>query len=263
MGKSFMKINNQFFSKEQINEFTYIKVEGFLLYSYLLYEQSNRETVTATIRQIQAFLNRDYDKRPSVKYDENKSSKISCLKDKKTIMRYLKILEQRELIKIYNKESIEDKININNPIIIKCLYEDFTKGFTIISNELFVDKIHKIGSTGWAILCLLTNLHNNTYGGKYSQGFCNPSQAYIKNILKCGLNAVKGYTTLLEKQHLIKIEEQDKIEKGIDVYGNTIYEYTPNHYIVKNKDIENKYYIEFKNNKLKEDKKINENKEVK
>ena len=99
---------------------------------------------------------------------------------------------------------------------------------------------------GFSLLYILTNLFNKDYGGEYSEGFANPSEKYLSNVIKRDVNTVRVYLYLLQKQKLIKIEPQPKILLCYNKDGEEVFQYIPNHYIVKNKLIDNKYYIDFK-----------------
>lgn len=240
---NFIRISNETLEDtNNYNIFRRIGTEGLMLYTYLLYMAGNKQSCQVNIKMIQQFINRDYYKRPSIKYSKKKIYKIGLLQDKKTIIKYIKVLKREGLISI--KNNIDFKIN--DFILIEIKNIDYTKGFTCISERLFEDYIYKIGHIGWSLLLILTKLHNNTYGGTGCLGFANPSEEYLSAIIKRDIETIRAYLYLLQKQKLIKIEKQMVIPKGIDKDGKIIYEYTTNHYIVKNKLSDNKYYLNLK-----------------
>jgi hypothetical protein len=236
--KSFIALDNNFFN---INKrwFNAIKTEGFTIYSYLLAIQGNRSFGKASINDLISTFNVDYDNRPSVKYSESKINKISTIKDKRVLIKYIKLLETNKLISLVGEIPKSNNANFT----FKCIANK-EDGFTPISDELFIDYISKIGYIGWSILCLLTNLHNNTFGGVGCCGFCNPSEEYISKILKKDIKTIQCYLKLLEKLKLIKIENQTPIFTGLySSSGKEIYEFITNHYIVKNRLSDNKYNL--------------------
>lgn len=259
MSSQFIKISNDFFKPEKTNLFKRIGTEGFLLYTYLLYQQGMNLTLNTTLKIIQSSINKDYTKRQSVKYNNNKHCKISCLKEKDTIINYLDILQINNLIILHNIDDIKNYIheklnkefkmnliNVNQTMIIECLHpSDVSGNFTSIPSNLCRDYIHRVGHIGWSILCLLSNLHNYTYGNQEDYGFANPSEDYISDVVHKGTSAIKAYLPLLERLKLIKIYPQPPITIT-NQYGDDEIEYTPNHYVVKwkNPDVDNEYFVE-------------------
>lgn len=241
--ENFLKIYNIFFEDDVYNLFAQIGTEGFTLYTYLLYEQESKPMTITSIKKIQSFMCRDYDKRPKIKYDKHTECKISCLHKKETIINTLRVLEQKELIFIDTKIDY-NKLNINTNIVLKC--KEFNTGFEPISTNLFIDKIHKIGHIGWSLLCFLTKCHNISYGGIQCDGFGNPTEDYIERVIKRNIKTIRGYSELLEKQHLIRIEQQQPVLIGEDQHGKGVFDYIANHYIVKSKTENNKYNLESK-----------------
>ena len=258
MANQLIKINNIFLKtrEDDINIFRRIGTEGFTLYTYFLYEQSNNNSVNISIKMIQTFLTRNYDKRPMLDY-KKRQCQIGVLKSKPTIILYIKALLKNDFITIKNLDDIYkkhnnnlDSININEILIISCNNITNNK-FTLIPSNLFLDYIHRIGHIGWSLLVILSNLHNESFGGEQSCGFANPSQEYLSNTINKGTTAIKAYLCLLEKLRLIKIEPQEKIT--INTPHGQVDTYLANHYIVKWKLTENKYYILIKK-KTKKDK---------
>jgi len=240
VNKNFVRIKNEFLDNtEDDNIFVRVGTEGMLLYTYFRYIAGNNDTFQVSIKMIHQFINRDYANRPDIIYSKKKVYKIGLLQDKKTIVKYIKALEKEKLIIIKN----DTKYKLNDFMLIELVETEYIKGFTAVSNELFIKYIPKIGHIGWSLLLILTKLFNNTYGGTGCEGFANPSEAYLSRIIKRDIETVRAYLYLLQKQKLIKIELQPVIQKGTDKYGKNIFEYTPNHYIVKNKLIDNKYYL--------------------
>lgn len=254
MSNQFIKINNEFFKGKDengINTFLKIGTEGFTLYTYFLYQQGINQSCNINIRMIQSFLCRDYEDRPELEYKNKKDTKckISCIKDRKTILHYIECLYKNKFIVIHNIDDILKGIKsfggigINEILIISCNGIPNDK-YTIIPNDLYFDYIHKIGHIGWSLLTILSNLHNASFGGEYSYGFAYPKEEYLSEIINKGLTTTKQYLYLLGKQKLIKIEPQPTII--IETSHGDEYIYTRNHYIVKWKIPDNEYYIEKK-----------------
>lgn len=197
--------------------------------------QGSNDTCNVSIKSIQGFLSREYNNRPILNY-KNKQCKISTLKSKQTILIYLQDLLKQKLIKIYNANDIKNKygiinkININETLIISC--KEISKDkYSLMPNDLYLNYIYKIGHIGWSLLCVLSNLHNNTYGGTGCQGFANPSEEYLSKTINKGTTTIKVYLKLLKELKLIKIEEQDNIY--IETAHGEEVSYTSNHYIIK------------------------------
>lgn len=259
MGNKFIKIDRDIFNSDERNLFNYIGTEGFALYHYLLMMQGNKSFCQVSIKMIQNALSFDYDNRPQIEYHRNKIHKISTLKDKKTIIKYLNLLQLNKCIEV--REDIP--AGINDFMIIKCnelkvikneidnKVDDNVKeqekynGFLAFPEELFVDYIYKIGHIGFALLSLLGKLHNINFGGIGCEGFANPSEEYISKVIKKDTDTIRAYLYLLHDLKLIKIEQQNPIEgENYDKYGRLETIYLSNHYIVKYKLPQNKYYID-------------------
>lgn len=79
----FLRIPFDFFNNtDNYNLFTQVNTKGFFLYSYLLYRQTNSSSCEVSLKMIQTFLNREYDKRPLWSMEQRKSIKLSYLKKK-------------------------------------------------------------------------------------------------------------------------------------------------------------------------------------
>lgn len=144
-----------------------------------------------------------------------------------------------------------DSLIQNNLIEINIDGTNIIKTSTIKSNDMFYIKVNEIGvnsflampdeitikhqlqlgTTGWSIFCLLSNLHNNNYGGIQSTGFANPKQKYISDILNTNRSTVQKYLKLLEEQKLIKIVKQLPEEYELE-NGEIQYKQLSDHYIV-------------------------------
>lgn len=239
--KEFIQVKYDFFKLNEAN-ITPIRVigtGGFLLYHYLLYEQSSKQTCNLTIRMIQEFLNMDYNNRPNIIYNKNKDNKVSTLKGKNTIIKYLKLLSNNGFIKIRNGISND----INKPMVIECIKMD-SKGFEAFPSAVFVDYIHKIGHIGFTILCLLGKNFNANYGSCSCEGFANPTEEYISLVIGRDIKTVRAYLYLLKDLKLINIKPQPPIVTGYNECGEEMYEYIANHYEVRYKLMDNKYYLE-------------------
>lgn len=231
--KQFIKIDNRFFDPEY-NYFNKLGTEGFSIYCYIKIKQGQSAFVDLSIKQIKSFLESEY-----------------CFKNTRTVKKYLNNLITHKLIFV---DSIKEDYKIGDFHIFRDNQELFKQeeekkiGFTPINTDLFADEIKQIGSNGWAILCLLTNLFNSNYGQSTCEGFANPSEDYIAKVLDIGVTTVKKYLKILEERKLIKIEEQDPIVI-VNKHGEDVKQYLSNHYIVKNRLVDNKYYIVFEKNK--------------
>jgi len=231
---NFIQISNEWLiDKSEGNLFRRIGTEGFTLYCALLYIKDNKDKFQTTIKEIQNILCRNYNKRPKIIYSTNKSNYINVNKDTRTLKKYFKILCQENLIKIEDNIEKIDEARITDYIIIKMTELEYKKGYTYISCNLILDKIHKIGHIGFSLLYLLTNLFNE---------FANPSEEYLASIIKRDVNTVRVYLYLLQENKLIKILPQSPVLLDKDKHGNNIYQYMPNHYIVNNKLPGNEYY---------------------
>lgn len=251
MNETFLKIEHELFDSEK-NIFELAGTEGFTLYCTLLYYQASSPSVCIRLKDVQTFLTREYDKRLILTYSAKKKCKVNCLKDKETITKYfgtlvriglVEILNLQDLIaKQKNKEFKYERINLSDTLIIKCKKEKNSNKWNAISTDLFEDYIYKIGHTGWSILCLLSKLHNKTYGNIMDGGFANPTEEYISIIISKSIDTVSVYLYMLQNQKLIKIQAQEPITI-INKYGNEEDKYLPNHYIVKHKINGDKYFL--------------------
>lgn len=236
---SFIMMDNSFLiNNDELNTFQKIGTEGFSIYCYLISQQAQKSYVQVNTKMIIDFMNREVKNSKKLNYGK-KTCDINTMKSKKTIQKYLKVLRNNELIE-YDEKNY--KLNDFITIKVKTLVEE--NDFTVISDELFVDYIHKIGHVGWSLLYILTKLHNSDYGSISSEGFANPTEEYLKSIIKKDIKTIRAYLYLLQEYRLIKIEPQDPIYKGVDKNNIEVYEFLPNNYIVKNRLIDNKYYVE-------------------
>lgn len=238
--KDFIQVKYKFLNLNEngVNPIQAIGTEGFLLYHYFLYEQGNKPMCNISINMIQEFLNRDYDNRPILKYTSKKQNKVSLMKNKTTIIKYLNILSNNKYIKIHNKLST----SIHKPIIIECIKTEET-GFDAFPMNLLVNEIHRIGHIGFNILCLLGKNFNSSYGSISCEGFANPSEEYISKVIHRDIKTVRAYLYLLQSEKLIKIKKQTPIVVGVNEHNEPIYEYINNHYEVGYKMSGNKYNI--------------------
>lgn len=248
MSDNFIRINNEWlFDTSEGNIFVRIGTEGFTTYCALLYIKGNKNKFQVSIKEIQNVLCRNYDKRPIITYSKKKSNYINVIKDTRTIKKYLKLLIRENLIKIEGDIEKIDKIRINDYMVINIIQKEYKKGFTPIIYDLILDKVHTIGHIGFSLLYILTSLFN--------KNFANPSEEYLKNVIKRDRNTVRTYLYLLQEKELIKIFPQSPILLGKDKNGKDLYKYVPNHYIVNNKIPGNEYYkkgdYKKKNNKQK------------
>lgn len=236
--KNFIMVDNDILTNtEELNTYNKIGTQGFALYCYLLSQQNNKSYCQVSIKMIDTFMNREV-KNPKLLDYKNKECSVATLKSKKIILNFLKVLNNNEFIEL----DLDVDYKPNDLITIKVKKCENNK-FTMISEELFVDYIHKIGHVGWSLLYILTNLHNYDRGGCFSCGYANPSEEYLKKITKKDIKTIRAYLYLLQDYKLIKIERQERITKGVNMYGVEVYEYLPNNYIVKNRLSDNKYYV--------------------
>lgn len=223
INQNFIKIEHGFFGTKDNKEtiFKNINPEGFGLYIYLREEQGYRPELNITLKQI--------------------LDRFEFIKLKKTILKYLMALKNNDLIKC---DSITQKTNINQPLIIKVKKKVFDTSFNCISSELFYKYINTIDFKGWSLLCLLSSYHNYEFSSCITDyGYSNPSEDTIAKVLNISTSSVKKYLKILKQNKLIKIVEQQPILNGFDVNGNELWTFVPNHYIVKHKIVGNKYYL--------------------
>lgn len=241
--KNFIMVDNEMMlNNENFNTFTRIGTEGFTLYCYLLTQQGQKSYCQVSLKMIHSFMNRKFENPKSLTYTKTKECKVGTMKDKKTIIHNLNTLNKEKLITLDYKETY----GLNEILTIRVTRIE-TTNFTMISEDLFVDYIHKIGHIGWTLLYILTKLHNGEYGSCSSEGFANPTEEYLKSIIKKDVKTIRAYLYLLKDYKLITIDKNEPIYKG-KVYKDNkeidFYEFIPNNYVVKNRLMNNKYYIE-------------------
>jgi len=238
--KNFIMIDNEMLlDTSGFNTFKRVGTEGFALYCYLLTQQGQRSYCQINIKMIDGFMNRKIEKPKNLFYTKDKTSKVSTMKDRKTIIKHLNSLYNSKLISMEYKKTY----GINDMLIIKVKRIE-TNNFTMISEDLFVDYIYKIGHVGWSLLYILTKLHNEDYGSCSCEGYANPTEEYLNSIIKKNIKTIRAYLYLLKDYKLINICVNERIYKGADAYGVNFYEYIPNNYTVRNRLVDNKYYIE-------------------
>ena len=158
---------------------------------------------------------------------------------------------RQKLIEIEGDIEKIDKIRINDYMIIDVIGLKFKKGFAPINCDLILDKIHMIGHIGFSLLYVLSSLFN--------KNFANPSEEFLKDVIKRDKNTVRTYLYLLQEEKLIKIFPQSPVLLCKDKNGNNVYQYVSNHYIVSSKLPGNDYYKKYytkENNKQKINKEI-------
>ena len=225
----FIMIDNMLFNIDE-QYFEKIGTEGFYIYCFLKYQKGQKVCAEVSIKMIQSFIAGEYD---------------FGFKDTRSIKKYLEALIRNKFISIDEDKKIAD-IKIND--IFDIYISDDCKSFTPVSCEMFKIEIRYIGCNGWALLCLLTFLFNKNYGSHTCEGFANPSQEYMSNLLNIHENTIKKYSDILEKNKLIKVKPQEP-QKIIDKNGMEKDKYLPNHYIVRNRLLDQKYYIPFNTKK--------------
>lgn len=246
---SFTIYSNEFFDpstcyEDKSNWMGKISTEGFSIYSYLLMKQGVDNYVEVSLKMIQTFFKRESDDKCKLIYSQNKIKNVSRIKDKRTLIKYLDYLNNNIKLIEYDGIVSSRDVRINDIIYIKVHKFDTSDGkFEMINNDIFSDYIHKIGHIGWGLYCVLSRLHNYNFGSETSIGFACPTQEYLSSVLHIRPNTLSAYSKLLERCKLIDIEVSKPKFSHYDVNGNEIFEYTPNSYIVKAKDPDNKYYI--------------------
>jgi hypothetical protein len=248
--QQFIKINNHFFydSKGETSIWiSKIGTLGFALYCYFLVEQGERKSILTDINQILL---------------ETKLCTKSTLSD------YIYLLQDNKLLKLerpYMKPNLKlrkdrlgnekpPRIQLHEKFKISCNEKSYKleNNFTIISCDLYKNKIKIIGHIGWSILCLLTKLFNYNYSDTPgSIGYCNPSYEHISNILGISANPISDNIKILENVSLIKIYNQKKKEY-IDHNNRMQFHSYNNQYLVYNKIPDNTYYIKVNSGKNEE-----------
>ncbi|MTI65149.1 MAG: hypothetical protein FH753_00915 [Firmicutes bacterium] len=121
------------------------------------------------------------------------------------------------------------------------------KGFSMISTDLYDDKIQELDCTGFLIYCFLFKNHNINLGnqGITDHGYCEATRDSISRILGVkNKKTITKYTNKIVKaKKLVKRIKQQQYQDENEL-GDIVTKWTPNRYIVWAKvDIENKYYI--------------------
>jgi hypothetical protein len=236
--QQFIKISNQFFytlKGETSIWFHQIGTIGFALYCYFLIEQEKRKFVLTDVQQILL---------------------ETSLSSKNTIIKYIKLLHNKKIIKLErpyvktkkdkNNNEILQEIGLHEKIRITCnkQFSNIDSNFTIMSCDLYRNKIKIIGHIGWSVLCLFTKLFNYNYSDSPNNiGYCNPSIEHISKVLGVSENPVSESIRKLEDISLIKIYSQKKKEYTDKNNKLKYYSYN-NQYLVYNKVPGNTYYID-------------------
>lgn len=210
--RKFIIIDFEIFTKEKLPN---IGTDGFALYCYLASSKGILKTNYTEMKYIKSFF-----------------KGVDGFSDNRTINKNLDNLHKYGIIKINRVGNlIEYEIN-----------EDI-KQFLMFPVDVFENEIGNIGCIGFTLLCLLSKLHNNSYGSITSEGFSNPSQEYLAMILGIHRMTVIKYMELLERQKFIKREVQELRCEDND-YGGKEFQRHTNHYFVQHiLNERNKYYI--------------------
>ncbi|MEG2289662.1 MAG: helix-turn-helix domain-containing protein [Clostridium sp.] len=215
---NFVKINNEIFNEVEKNsgvtKIGIIGCNGFVLYTYLLSLRGTSGQATTSIKAIKEFMNG-----------------VRGFKTNSTICKMLEMLNRMGLIEIRNVDGY-DNIKLNKSLLVEIKDFDFYEKMPI---KLMIDKLSKIGTIGFTILCLLVKLHN------VNDGYANPSQLYIANIIGIDKTAVIKYIKILEKEKLINVKTEDVFVYE-DEYGLPLINRTNNKYKVNYLKKNNKYY---------------------
>jgi hypothetical protein len=157
-----------------------------------------------------------------------------------------------------NLKPRKDKLGNEKPPYIQ-LHEKFKitcneksykldNNFTMMSSDLFKNKIKTIGHIGWSILCLLSKLFNSSYSASPNDpGYCNPSYEHIGKILDINRSTIGDHIKKLDNNSLIKINEQ-KSKPYEDSDGKSKIRSYNNQYIVYNRIKGYEYYIDINKN---------------
>jgi hypothetical protein len=244
--QQFIKINNHFFYNSNGETSLWISkigTLGFALYCYFLVEQGEKKSILTDINQILL---------------ETKFSTRTTLSD------YIYTLQKNKLLtleRLYIKPNLKprkDKLGNDEPpriqlhekIRISCNEKSYKldNNFTMISCDLFKNKIKIIGHVGWSILCLLSKLFNPSYSTSPNDpGCCNPSYEHMSTILDVNRKTLGDYIKILDNNSLIKIYEQ-KSKPYEDANGKSKIRSYNNQYIVYNRIPGHEYYIDIKKN---------------
>lgn len=229
-GQLFIKISNEFFDGQNEQSMTSkIGHVGFTIFSCILIEKGSKSHALLTIKNIKA---------------------ITCITDTRTIVKYIKLLMYNKLISI-DDITIDSKIKINDNLLIHINPEwSEPEKFTIMSEELFMNKIQLIKPIGWTLLCVLSKLHNYTYGTLDSEhnlfytGYASPSEESLMYYVSVSSKStINEYINILENLQLIFVIRNDRV----DVFGNENEPYSfkrvNNKYIVNNRIPKNRYFL--------------------
>ncbi len=226
MNDNFLMIDNNFFIPSEKTGHTIFKRighEGFTLYTYF---------------QLQT--KKDNRARTTLKIIHNDFKNVKGFKDIRTLKRFILNLKTNKFIKC---EELSENTKANDVLVISVRKPKYKNGFSMISNNLFLNEVETINTLGFGLYCLLFKNHNTTYGDGVQGGFASCTEEYMSLILDTGITQVKKTLKILEQRKLIQIIHQ-KPNTTIDKYGNQIIQYFPNHYIVYAKIYpDNKYFI--------------------
>jgi Mn-dependent DtxR family transcriptional regulator len=204
-------IKNELFgsyTSVQSSKIYQIKPMGFYILTYLIYGAKGTSYIDTNIGIIMHFL------------------KI----DKKTVNKYLSLLQQNKLITCKDNLLIQNK---NTPIrVCVDLYNELSGGYELMPVKIFEDYCTSIRDIGWILLCLITKMVSFKLGDISSGGYANCSEYVFANYLGVHCNTISKYVKILESQKLIKVIPGENIVTGYDEYGNEEKVYTPNIYKV-------------------------------
>lgn len=235
MNKRFVKVPTCWYKLYENNN-TFIKQLGekrflvWFLLNKISCEMNMSEIVPIQIKQI-----------TNITSNLTGLSKTKNIKDTLITLKKSKLIECNELS---SQTKPTDLIYIK--IITEKYINDCENGFSMISTELFNDKIEKIDCIGFFIYCFLYKQHNMKLGNQDSgnEGYAECNRDFIQLILGISINTVTKYIDLIKKsKNLIKIIPQERYEIKNE-FDETIIKWTPNRYIVHAKyDTTNKYHI--------------------
>lgn len=131
-------------------------------------------------------------------------SKLTGFSKPENIRKLLLELKSCNLIEC---KELSSKSKPSDLLSIKLIEQDYSKGFSAISTQLYDDKINKIGCNGLLLFCLLFKNHNNnivkTDTNAYNQGFAKINREAIARFI-----GIKNYQTISDTIQLLKKARQ-------------------------------------------------------
>lgn len=242
MKNKFVKIPNQWYQIKNNN-------------SFMATLGGKRFTLWFGINKVAAEMNMSGTVQLQIKQLVNELKDLKGFSNPARVKDMLMALRKAKLIECSTLNERTKSTDLLNVKVNTKRYKDECEelGFSMISTELYDDKIRELDCTGFFIYCFLHKHHRIENGNQdiTNHGYAEASREFIGEML--GIRSVKTVTKYTNKivkaKHLVKKVKQEKYYYENE-FGETEQAWTSNRYIVRPKiDSENKYYIPTTNNK--------------